>query len=87
MNVVPKVVNLASKSTSGSTWSPVQLLREFLDAVESGKEKPIMLSVNWMEETTDGGWRPRFWQAGCSRAEQIAFLEVMKQSLLDDWRK
>ena len=65
-----KVVNLASKATSGMTWSPAQLLREFLEAVETGKETPIMLAVAWMEKTKDDRMRPRYWQAGCSKAEQ-----------------
>lgn len=83
----PQRLKVVPMTKAPAPWTPVELLREFLAAVESGKEAPVMLAVSWMEKTDDDGLHPRYWNAGCSRAEQIAFLELMKLALIDDWRR
>ncbi len=81
-----KIVPIASKHPSGDAWSPVQLLEEFLADVKAGKIAPIKLSLQYVEVTPAGSWLPRSWQAGCSRSEEIALLEIAKTNAIQDWK-
>ena len=82
-----KVVPISTKHPSGDTWSPLQLLKEFVSDVEAGNLRPVKLVLHFFEETPDGGLQPRSWQAGCTRTEEIALMELEMHRAIEAWRK
>lgn len=69
------------------TWSPLQLLEELVAEVKAGTVNPQAMAIHWLESTDNGTRsRPRRWQCGLSRAEEIALLEMSKLLALEDWR-
>lgn len=81
-----KIVPISSKATSCKTWSAEQCLTELLEAVKTGKEKPVNMLVMWFEETENGNKRPRRWFVNCEKYEEIAMLVLAQQLALEEWR-
>lgn len=68
------------------TTDPRVLVAEFAAEVAAGRINPTKISMHYFVETPDGSEQHHWWQAGMRRSEQIAFIEFIKHSLIDDWR-
>lgn len=86
LRVVEKVTPISTKSKSGDSWTPLQLLESFVTDVKAGKTVPEKIMLHWMEANPNGTSSPRRWQAGCSRSEEIAFCELAKLMAMEDWK-
>lgn len=84
-----KVVPISTKHSSSTSWSPEQLLEEFLAEIRAGKVHPRNLMVYWMDDGGKAGdrFRPQRWVANVSREEEIAFHTLGIHRAIDDWRK
>lgn len=82
-----KVVPIASKSSSSASWSPVQMLDEFVADVKAGKETPAKMMIFYLVDDGAGGWTPRTWFANCSKVEEIALCELAKARAIDNWKR
>lgn len=67
-------------------WTPLQLLKDLIAEIESGKVVPTSMMVFFMDEDEKGNRHPHTWSHGTSYAEAIAFCELEKQRTLADWR-
>lgn len=83
-----KIVPISSKSASSASWTPEQLLEEFLADLRAGKIHPANLLVYWMDDegNPDGRLSPRRWIANVSRSEEIAFHTLGIHRAVEDWR-
>ena len=81
-----KIVPISSKHPSSTTWSPEQMLEEFLVDPRAGKIHPTNLMLFWLDRDPDGSLRPRRYIANVSRAEEIAFHALGTAMALDQWR-
>lgn len=82
-----KIVPIAIKHPSGNSWTPQQLLEEFVAYVQAGKIDMTQCVLHFFEREANGRMRLRRWQAGCSRAEEIALCQVAMLTAIEEWRE
>lgn len=80
-----RVLRMAELRALEEKWSPTELLEQLLADVKAGTVNPTNLMVFFTEEI-DGRLRPRTWSANMSHVETIAFCEMEKARVLEDWR-
>ena len=61
-----------------------RLALDFIAALDAGKLTPRCLALMFVND--EGRLVPELWQTGSSHAEQIAFLELAKRMVIEDWR-
>lgn len=80
-----KVVKLATKGSSSTTWNPEQCVEEFLDQIKSGNIKPTKIMIAFFEDSDDGRLIPSRWFANMNTIETVALIELIKELTMKDW--
>ena len=70
-----KIVKLVERNDNGKSWTPTDMLRDFLEKTPSPQFKKAIVFFLAYE---DGEYSTVFGQAGLNRPEIVALLEVMK---------
>lgn len=77
----------AAKHDDGKLWEPLDCLKQVVADIEAGVLDPQSVHVSLMLRDKEDCIRHRWYQAKLTRAEQIAFLQVAVQELIEDWKK
>lgn len=67
------------------TWSAEEMLEHVLALVREDRVKPSSMMIFWTEELPDGREKPTRLANGLTYAEALAYLELEKQRILDEW--
>lgn len=86
LHAVEKVTHISTKHPSGDTWTPTMLLEEFVAEVQAERILIKSCVLHFQEVLPSGRLRLRRWQAGCSRAEEIAFATAAIHDAVEDWK-
>jgi hypothetical protein len=68
------------------TWTPRQLIAEFLADMDSGRLKPKNLLLMCMVDEGEHAQRPHWYFANVNRHEEIALLTLALHRAIDAWR-
>lgn len=75
----------AAKEQDGNLWSPIDCLRQIIKDIEEGIITPSAVHVSLKIQLPDDNMQYRWYQAGLTRAEQIALMAVAQKELIEDW--
>lgn len=84
-----KVVKLPPPATQtpAQQWPDVYAFLDDLRAsIERGDVDPSKMMLFWVEKNANGSLRPHYWVIGMGIAEQIAYAELIKTEVMEDWR-
>lgn len=82
-----KVTPLSAKSPSCFSWTPRQMLLEFVAAIDRGEELPKGMVIVYSVENADQSISVHSWRAQLNWTEEYTFLEVSQQKCIDEKRR
>jgi len=69
----------------GNSWTVEDMLKDAL--AEVLKDRDVIQGVFvYIYRTSNNAYKVGFSQAGMTRVEEVGFLELAKQSAIDDWK-
>lgn len=86
MSTIDLSIEKARRAESNFEITPKQLLRMVLDDLEKGVEKADGMMIILLKKG-DGDWERSTYRSCLNRMEELAVLELSKDSLLERWAR
>lgn len=74
------------KETDNVKVTPVDLLHSIIADIQDGLINPDGLIVLAVTRPDDSGWETESYRCGMKRTDEIAFLELAKETTIRKWR-
>ena len=78
----------AERANDGTLWKPIDLLKELVKDIESGKISGVdqmLVIMRRPSENPKRPWRITHAQSGMDRSDHISLLELHKAMFMRDW--